>query len=713
MHKKSLIFLLLSLALTILGLSLAITLSPTNRIAYSTKVQIWDWRTQGIDRYGKVDNDKVDNDYSFEDPRILPQSANITVDKYQSDDNSTFINYIEVTPRLWLLLPSFDYAWLPVFLILIISLLLTLVTSTPYLWFLPPISANLLWFCSPIDHWERANYLFGFIALLLAGFYGAQKFSSNTSFLTIKKPWLIVITITIFGFWLRASVISFGLPDLYHPDESRKGKIAARMVETADPNPRYFRHPSFLLYSSAGITYLKSTFTQKKSIPQDAIHSGRLTSSILGAGSILLIFLIASFLYGNLVGVTAAALFTVAPLHVTCSRYLKEDAAMLFFVLLASYFSIKAIFAGKAKTFLPLTGIAAGFAVSVKYSGLLSLFIVLAPLVIALSNKIVSKTSPSLIKDSKLASHSIQELIVSTTIGLLFIPLIFILVTPYSVLDYPTFIKDFSAEGNHMRTGHAGAISSWAYYWCFHLSESILPALTTPISLLSLVALGLLLFLRTWREVIIIGGLFLFYLPAEYVNAKPFPQPERYILPCIAFLCISLAVFLVWISSEVSNKQFRMAKYFPFLIILACLSLPTYFVLKHRSVIMNDTRLEAKHWIAANIPSNANVVTDWSFYSPTPNPPIKTIQLKSKEGAKLLGSISIKSLQQSNIDYLIVSSFFYDRYIRQVKRGGAISLGFSRIFSNLEPIAIFENSDMKYGFHNPTIKIFKIPKINQ
>jgi len=106
-----------------------------------------------------------------------------------------------------------------------------------------------------------------------------------------------------------------------------------------------------------------------------------------------------------------------------------------------------------------------------------------------------------------------------------------------------------------MERGHTVPITALSYYWTYHFRFSILPALREGAALISIVALGFLAARARAADLLIIGGCLMFYLPAEWVKAKPQPQPERYILPCIPFLCIAFAAMSASILKMQKKQQ--------------------------------------------------------------------------------------------------------------------------------------------------------------
>lgn len=96
----------------------------------------------------------------------------------------------------------------------------------------------------------------------------------------------------------------------------------------------------------------------------------RLPSALLGIVSVYLLYLISARLYNEHVGLLAAALFGLTANHVAISRLGLQEAYVIFFLLLALYFFIRA---GEQKKFYISVGMALGLAALTKYTTLILL----------------------------------------------------------------------------------------------------------------------------------------------------------------------------------------------------------------------------------------------------------------------------------------------------------------------------------------------------
>ena len=522
-------------------------------------------------------------------------------------------------------------------------------------------------------------FLLFLMGMLLNNYAKERQFHASTH---SKVQFFLLLLIVSIGITLRVTGLGFGLPHIYHPDEYQKYLAVVRMDSYGDLNPRYFLHPSILLYCTYGMNSIVQAFSSWPSWDASLIFAGRVVSCIAGSASILLIYYIGSRLLDRTAGLIAAAFLAVFPLHVTCSRYVKEDALLTFFVLCAVALVVKSLHS-KQHRWVLFAGICCGFAASVKYSGLISFFVLWGyPWLVS------KRFTPDWI--------ALRWTIVAT----LLLPLGFLIGTPYSVLDYPKFLKDFVSERDHMIEGHSSAVTAASQFWLFHFRQSLMTGIGLPA--LALACLGFGMVLKQFRIVglYIIALILLFYLPAEYVRAKPAPQPERYVLPTLPFIGLLLA--FCWYRFQ-EQRRWR--------VLLAIALTVAWLVPGLRSAqlaseVANDTRDRMAAWIAEHIPADKSILVDWRQYGPQyENPPL---EIEYLHPTQIILRIHPEALANSGHDYLLLSSLHYSRYFTQPNIVPAFREAIRKIFRNYPVIHREESVYGQYGFHNPDLTLFDL-----
>ncbi len=498
-----------------------------------------------------------------------------------------------------------------------------------------------------------------------------------------------ITAVVLLGAGLRFWGLSFGLPSNYHPDEVPKINAIMRMVESGTLDPQYFLHPSFLLYTS----YFVNSVIHWFGIPVDAwlgipgdfrstqFFAGRIVSALAGTLSVFLVYRIGARLFAREVGLTGAFLLAVFPLHVTCSRYMKEDALLTCMLLLTVSVLLRAVQEDK-RGWLWFAGILAGMTAASKYSGLLAVGIV--------------ATAPWLRSRSFRPDWSY----VAPTVGAVALsPLGFLLCTPYAVLNSAVFLKDFQSERNHMLRGHTIPIDSWSQFWMYHFWRSVIPGTSTIATVAGLIGMGILLWRRRIEDLFIVGLVLMFYLPAEWVKAKPEPQPERYIFPCLPFLALAAGEFL------------RMARQSPIrtlvpLLIPLVIAVPLVRTVQLASEVPDDTRDQMAQWMIQNLPPGSKVYLDWKPYAPRFwNGEFEITHIPR---AKILEKLEIDDLKSSGQDYLVLSSLFYDRYFSQPLAAKVFQERLRTVFDRVPIVTQIEAPHGTYGFNNPRLTLFSL-----
>ena len=499
---------------------------------------------------------------------------------------------------------------------------------------------------------------------------------------------IAISLVVIAGAAIRIYNIDFGLPLNFHPDEVPKVNAIERMhakFVQGLPNPfdpEYFLHPSLLLYS----TYLMGTILKFLNFAGDfrelTCLGGRLVSFFAGVLSIYLVYYIGKKLFTKMTGLMAAMFLAFSPLHITCSRYLKEDSLLVCFFLLTVVFIIKSVKENKIRYYF-VAAIMAGMSCATKYTGLLSIGLLF-------SAPFFANKEFSLIPNGRYFRYFF--------LVILLVPITFITFTPYSVLNFDKFSEDFESERVHAQKGHTVVITANSEYWMYHFRESITPNFSYPLACLTILGLGFLLRRRRMEDLYLVGLFFFFYIPIEYVKSKPAPQPERYILPCIPFLTVAGAEIIRVISRT-------KGAFVAYLLFFATLFFPFNRSINLASELKPDTRELMADWINKNVPKGSTICIDWKRYGPYLNE--NDYNIKYILRAKIIPKLYVPALKNSEYDYLVLSSLFYDRYFSQ-PADKALRQRFRDVFRDIPILKEISAKSGTNAFHNPTLTIFSL-----
>jgi hypothetical protein len=513
--------------------------------------------------------------------------------------------------------------------------------------------------------------------------------------------WVLVVMVMWGGFALRLPNIDFGLPFTYHIDEIDKVIDIKRVLE-GHRRPRKFYHPTFLVYSVAGAVEGYDLLTPGKLSERIAQGEdweiylvGRMWVALLGGCTILAVTLVGWRYFSFGTGLVAGLILAVAPLHILTSHYIKEDVPMVFWMTVALYFTFALMEALKGVQASPasprcgarvkhyaLAGLFAGFAASTKYIAVTFLLLILFAELLVLGKRALERQF--LIRKGALIACALAG---------------FLLFTPYAVIGMKRFTFGFKAEYRHALQGHEyQAISPWQNWWTFHLRKSVIPGMTPALTLLCGAAVVYALLKRDKKTAVLLFGAALIYFPAEASPLKPPPNFERYMVPLLVFLALLSGNFVSHVWSLPRSVALRAAV----ILALACVF---YFPLQRDRLFIKslttDTRDTARQWILKNITPWANILCmDRAPYLPD----LRELPFHATYWSKDLYPYYERVREY---DYVIVSSLIYDRYFTIYPTTTAGKRFYARLFTETQLVKEFRPPYFTYGFHNPTIRIYR------
>ena len=256
----------------------------------------------------------------------------------------------------------------------------------------------------------------------------------------------LVLVLALAGF-ARVRLVLGSSPYVLHEDELIATSRAARMLETGDFNPAFYRYPSLTIYATAGafatahalqgepVSAPNGTLAPNYERPEIAL-AGRLLLVGLSLGAMACIGLLASRAFSS------PALLVLAPLVLALSprfllmswAYVNVDlvGAFVCSAALAHLFHTRHRKSVLHRALLP--GLLCGIAVGTKYYlGLVGL-----PAAIVL------------LGDRRRLGVRLVVIVVATLLG-------FLATTPYCLVDPAFFVDQVMFEVSHYQSGHRGA----------------------------------------------------------------------------------------------------------------------------------------------------------------------------------------------------------------------------------------------------------------
>lgn len=506
--------------------------------------------------------------------------------------------------------------------------------------------------------------------------------------LTISKPLMYgLLGIGLLGLGLRLVGIDFGLPMHFHPDEPSQVETALDLFYQEDLNPHFFNYPTFHIYLLYLINWPFMKLSWAFPFGQEHFYLlGRLVSAVMGFLTLGLCYLMGQKATGKpLIGLGACLLLAIFPLHVINSHYATVDVALTFWVSLAC---LCLLWLGERGGLAPYltAGLLMGLATSTKYNGAILLMAFLTAHVL----RPEPFKGPSLLK----VSYGIVAMVVA-----------FMVTSPYVLLDYSSFLRDFSYEVSHMRSGHGVAFIDSSPGWLHHLTTL---RADMGLGLLALAAFGMVLGLveRSSRMATLI--LLSWLLPYYLVIGSWQTKFDRYLLPLLPHLCIFAAMGDLHLSQRLSSLMNRKTEPGRSRLVFALLLVPLSLVPLSKSLRLvgdltkEDTRTIAFRWIEKNLPSGDTLIVREQY---TPEAELSPLGFKVINLATSLAEVvDPEFLRLNKVDFVLISSYMYDRFYEHP----AASAHQLKVYEGInEWCQLIKTIEPNPDHPGPTIKIYE------
>ena len=357
----------------------------------------------------------------------------------------------------------------------------------------------------------------------------------------MKKPgkdmWLDVGlggALLLLALAFRCRGLTFGLPYAEARPDELTILSKAFGYGTGDFNPHFFNYPSLLSYliflaygGYAAVLLLTGAMASVSELvvrfvgdPAPFFLIPRMLSALHGAATVALLCALGCKVAGRRSGIAAAALLTVAALHVRDSHFGVTDVPMTAFVVATMLPVLSIAHEGRMRSYV-LAGILAGIASSFKYNAAL----LAVPILVAHLLSPAATTVP-LLRRFFLARIAVAAV---AMIGAFFVT------SPFVVLDWRTFLRDFLYEARHLGgVGETGSVVGWLRHLRFSLWYGV-----GPVALVAAVA-GVCGLWRSDRR----DALVLLVFPVVFYVAigKGYTVFARYVIPVVPFVCLFAGV---------------------------------------------------------------------------------------------------------------------------------------------------------------------------
>lgn len=493
-----------------------------------------------------------------------------------------------------------------------------------------------------------------------------------------RRELFALALVLLVGLVLRGARLAWDLPYIENPDEAQYLEIAQKMVRDGTPVTRFLNIPSLLFDVTAlgqVVYYLLGKLTGVFASRHDlvppvilvmGVTKAGLTSSVVWARAVIVLFGLGSvailFFWGKeatgraSVGLLAAAMAAVSPIHVSLSRSVTPDTIAAFFVTLSALFTTRVLNRGAAKDYL-WSGAAIGLAASAKYNaGFVALLLPLAHWV-----RVGKVTRPS-----KLVWQAALVSIVA-----------FVATSPITVIAFPRFIRKLGFESHHYAVSHPG-MEGGAFGW--YLTNMATTAAI--VYALAAIEIGLGVARRSKQTLFLAAFPVLYF---AFISGFAVRNDRTY-LP-LTFFCFVLAASLLVRLAE----RLRTADRPPWqravvpVLVAAVLAQPLATTwsraLGRRASVARKT---AREWLTATLPAGAKVALE--SYGPFLEPSRFDVR-----GFDQLTEHEPAWYAANGFQYLVFGKVMYGRFFADPVRYGAEVARYRAFFEHLPLVRRFED----------------------
>ena len=488
-----------------------------------------------------------------------------------------------------------------------------------------------------------------------------------------RRIQLLIVMLLSLALYCFGNTFPLGL----HFDESKK----VRFILSYEQD---FRHP-ILLLELARFANLFFRYTDEQAVAIVARFSVAFISALIVPG----IYKLARYSLRHPASLLTALMVGTCPTIAVHSHYIKEDMLLTVAVIWSMYFFTYFLHSPSVKTAIWF-GSAVGLAFSSHYKSLL-LLVVFAPFLLYANRYQLGAEDPKAEREDGSISNRILWRLVCLA-GL-------IASVVFSLVNWPIFIRpsEFLRGSNyelqHAVNGHGILIHAFPQWFTYHLRHNIFSGMTIPLTIVSL--LGFVMATHRWRrlglsEQVMIVATMVFYFVPEISPTKPPPDDGRYIIPAV----VTLGFFAGWLVEMCWNTRFVFVRSLTVIAVTGVLSFSLYDTGNLVYNLNRDTREKARVWIEDNL-KPGETVTWKPLSAPWHIGPMKGIDLLE--------------LQEGRFDFVVVSSFHYDRYLNAAASSGQLETVYAqtKAFQELfqKPFVEIRPVYRSFAFSNPTIRI--------
>ncbi|MEK7060901.1 MAG: glycosyltransferase family 39 protein [Patescibacteria group bacterium] len=482
--------------------------------------------------------------------------------------------------------------------------------------------------------------------------------------------YLSLFLILIFAFILRTYGLNWDQGFYMHPDERAivmftiplqfPNTISEFLSPTSSWNPHFFAYGNFPLYLLKIVSLIAGNFDPSFALYDKINIVGRFISGIFDLGTIFFVFLLGKKLFNKKVGILASFFYTISVFPIQASHFYAVDTPLTFFILLTLYQLIRLYEKPSLKNSI-FVGMCFGVSLVTKISAIPLITAIIAAIAVDFLLLVAKQPHkprvwlPHIPRFLKRFIFDGIAIIISTVI-------IFIVLQPYSIIDFPTFWRQ-NMEQSQM-THDAFTFPYTLQYvgkipYLYEVKNIFLWGQGPILATISFIGILYTFFVilkkkkeRKWAQELV---LLIFFLSYFAIVGKFAVGWMRYMLPLYPLLCLFGAVF---VSRFLIPKMYLFPRYLSFLIFNFSFLILLVWPLSFMNIYTKpNTRILASQWINQNIPVGSTLAIEhWDDSLPLleqQNYKMITLSLYDPDTS---AKWDLVNQQLSQTDYIIIAS---------------------------------------------------------
>ncbi len=386
--------------------------------------------------------------------------------------------------------------------------------------------------------------------------------------------------------WLNAATI-------FHPDEFAYAGLAYDMLLHRTLNPQYYHNPSLNIYTDMALYWLTGAerlphnlkYGTREIAPFALYVMARVLSALFSVLTVALAYATGRLAFNRRVGLLTAALVALSPLSVQHAHYATPNAQTITLSTAALLMAV-VILRQKRPTVIVylIGGLSVGLTMAARY------------------NAVVVGVVTGL---AMLTAWWRHRNVIPIVLGLIAIPIGFVIGTPGAIFANAKFISDVQEILNRYKNTGEGPGWTTSNGLFYHWQYTLLYVVGPVAAVFAVIGLGRLLsrWRVRWQETWI-GSALVVYMLLYSLSALPGKRLNaNLLLPLIAPLALLAAYGLIWLWQRFGKRQWIAAG-----LVVALLIWPAFLsVWFIRLLALPDNRLLAQAWIYQHVPKGTTV----------------------------------------------------------------------------------------------------------